>query len=114
MPLLHIDRPCGNCPFRREGGIPLHPTRIEQIAGNMLNVSGGSFPCHKTTGVDGRKCKRGDQHCAGALIFAEKNDTCTNWMRVMERIGGYDRTVLRGHDDVFDDMDEMLEKGSLR
>ena len=84
----------------------------------MLGMGRGEFPCHKTT----REDEDGDleegpksSHCAGALLFSEKNDAPTQMMRICERLGMYDRTKLRGADLVFDSLSEMLRTAiSLR
>ena len=108
--------PCGNCPFlRKSGAVRLMRSRIEQIAGVMLDPHGGTFTCHKTTveveDEDGN-CDREDgpnaTHCAGALIFAEKNGNQTQMMRIAGRIGIYDPGQLNMDADVFDDIGEML------
>lgn len=98
-----LKRPCSDCPFLREGGIRLTPNRVHRIAGMMLSTGGGTFICHKTMET------KSEQHCAGALIFAEKNRTATQAMRWMERIGVYDHTKLESQDSVFDTLPEMLE-----
>lgn len=56
-----LKRPCANCPFRREGGIPLTRGRIREIAGMMLHSQGGSFPCHKTVNHEARD-ENAEQH----------------------------------------------------
>jgi hypothetical protein len=111
--------PCKNCPFMRKGGIRLKPERAEEI-GNMFSTGqGGEFPCHKTTvsietedGCD-RAATKDSLHCAGALIFAEKQGTPSQMMRICERIGMYDAAKLMKNKKVvalvFDDLDEMLE-----
>lgn len=105
--------PCSNCPFRRKGGIRLLVERIQEIAGIFLGGGRGEFPCHRTTvpdNDDGDLVETAEsQHCAGALIFAEKNDSPTQMMRICERLGMYDRTKLRGKKLVFDTIDEMVE-----
>lgn len=105
--------PCGNCPFRREGFIPLRAERVEEIASGMLCSQGHTFACHKTTSYDddGDRITVDDSlHCAGALIFAEKNGNATQMMRIVERLGMYDASKLQPHHAlVFDDLDEMLE-----
>jgi hypothetical protein len=116
---MHYDlhKPCNNCPFLRKGGIRLHPSRVREIAGMMLSTAGGDFPCHKTTveardGFD-RRATKDSRHCAGALIFAEKNGNATQLMRIMERLGFYDAQALMKDKSitelVFDDMKEMLD-----
>ena len=106
--------PCVNCPFRREGFIPLMAERVEEIAEGMLCTQGHTFACHKTTGYDDdgedRVITEKSQHCGGALIFAEKNGNATQMMRICERLGMYDAHKLApNYDLVFDDLDEMLE-----
>lgn len=113
-----MKRPCPECPFRKEGGVRLTRGRIEEIGGGMLHDNSFTFPCHKTVDYDaegeGRRSSNDERHCAGALIFAEKNGTSTQMMRITERLGMYDHTALEGHDDVWEDLDEWLEDGSLR
>lgn len=105
--------PCVNCPFRREGFIPLMAERVEEIAEGMLSTQGHTFACHKTTGHDDdgdRIITETSQHCGGALIFAEKNGNATQMMRICERLNMYDaRKLVPNYDLVFDDLDEMLD-----
>jgi hypothetical protein len=105
MPGDYMTKPCPECPFLRgERAVRLTLGRIQEIAGNMLSSSGGEFHCHKTSRQTGDGSQR---HCAGALIFAEKNGNATQMMRIAERLGFYDRTKLEGEDLVFDDLEEM-------
>lgn len=119
---MHYDlhRPCDDCPFRREGGIRLTVPRILEISTIFLTCGAGDFACHKTTVDDPddmgvRMVTNDSKHCAGALIFAEKNETPTQMMRICERLRNndgspmYDALKLKGHDEVFDTQDEMLE-----
>jgi hypothetical protein len=113
--------PCNDCPFRRGTPMSLTPERVMEIGSMMLSSSGGMFPCHKTTisvedeedGSVSREAVRDSQHCAGALIFAEKNETSTQLMRIAERIGFYDAKALMADkkvvDTVFDSLREMRE-----
>lgn len=102
-----LKRPCEDCPFLKEGGIRLRKARAEEIGGMMLSRDGGTFACHKTTEAGGGEGP--EQHCAGALVFAEKNEIATQAMRIAERLRMYDYTTLQGHDDVFDTLEEMLD-----
>ncbi len=106
--------PCGNCPFRREGHIPLRAARVQEIAESQLSSQGAVFTCHKTTvgdgegnRVDGPKA----QHCTGALIFQLKNDTMTQMVRIAHRVGLFDPEKLMANEvavaSVFHDLDEM-------
>jgi hypothetical protein len=106
----YMNSPCANCPFLREGGIRLTSARVDEIAGMMLSPHGGEFPCHKTTreGSDGDLHATAESaHCGGALLFAEKNGNSTQMMRIAERLGLYDPSQLKGHDRVFDTVEEM-------
>lgn len=88
--------------------------RIKEIAGMMTSKDGGAFPCHKTLDYSGDGdglYRETSQHCAGALIFAEKNGNSTQMMRIAERLGMYDAAVLMANqenvDMVFDSISEM-------
>lgn len=104
-----LTRPCADCPFLREGGIRLRKSRAAEIAEGAIGPQGQTFACHKSTGVGGQHKDGKQRHCAGALIFSEKNDAPTQMMRICERLGMYDRRKLEGFDDVFDDVEEMVE-----
>ena len=120
---MHYDlkKPCSNCPFLREGGIRLSESRVREIAGAMLEWNGFTFACHKTTipgaGEDpdneGAVMKKDSRHCAGALIFAEKNENSNQMMRIAERLQMYKPQELMADqavvDLVFDDLDDMLD-----
>lgn len=109
-----MTKPCNNCPFLKVGGIPLHSERAREIARCATDSQGATFACHKTTkeGHDGEmRTLLTSQHCAGALIFAEKHETANQMNRIAMRLGIYnpdklDRSVF---DDVFDDEEEMVE-----
>lgn len=105
--------PCHQCPFRREGGIRLHPDRAEEIANQE-----GEFHCHETIDYDSSEDGEGrttpkTQVCAGFLILREKMEQPNQMMRIAERLRIYDaKRLMDGNpavDEVFDDIDEMLE-----
>lgn len=103
-----LKRPCANCPFRREGGIPLRPGRIREIAGMMLDSQGGSFPCHRTVDQDDRE-ESSEQHCAGALAFAHKQYVMPQLARIMMRLGAFNPDKLESLDEVWNDINEWLD-----
>jgi hypothetical protein len=123
-----LTMPCGDCPFRRVGGVRLTKSRIREIAGAVTDRQGATFSCHKSVdyssldefedGGDGDE-RIGDPprdrtdefHCAGALIFAEKNGRVSQMVRIAERLGLYDHTKFTEEAKalVFDDMREMLK-----
>lgn len=109
--------PCSNCPFRRVGGIKLSKSRIKEIGGMMLDSQGGTFPCHKTADLAKREIdipRAGEIHCAGALIFAEKNGAATQMMRIAERLRIYDHAKLSesAKEEVWDNLKEWTKGGS--
>lgn len=94
--------PCVNCPFLKKGGVRLTMGRVEEIAGGVLMSQGRTFQCHKTL-------KKKEQHCGGAVIFAEKNGNQTQMMRIASRLGMYKPDELKARDLVFDTMGDMLK-----
>lgn len=112
---MHFDlkKPCDDCPFLKVGGIRLSLSRVDDIAGPMLSRAGQTFSCHKTVDYKRRRSRKRrelERHCAGALIFAQKNGNQTTPMQIAERLGLYDPAVLmtaENVDAVFDNLDEM-------
>lgn len=109
-----LRRPCKNCPFRSDIRGYLTQERAEEIVDGLMR--GGTFSCHKTNdfeeGDDGwteTVETEKSQHCAGALIFLEKNDAPNQMMRIAERLGLYDRTKLDMDSPVFDDESEFVD-----
>lgn len=84
-----LTEPCAECPFLIGSGFTFR--RLSEHAS-------GEFACHKACIVndDGVFEARSDKtpHCAGALIFLEKQDKPHQMMRICERLGLYDRTKL--------------------
>jgi hypothetical protein len=112
-------RPCSLCPFTRTG-LALSPERAQEIGEQIVTMEGeagrGLFVCHETAEVRGEegggyvpKDDGSSYHCAGALIFAEKQEAPTQLMRIMERLRAYDRRLLDMDADVFDNLREMVE-----
>src|SRR5687768_14734677 len=97
--------PCRTCPFRiDEPGLRgLGADRAEEIVESLMNH--GTFTCHGDLGKSLSK----RQHCVGAMLMLEKIDRPNQMMRIGERIGVYDRTKLRGANEVFDDFDDWVE-----
>lgn len=100
-----LKKPCSDCPFKRGTAMRLTRERAKEIAGMMLSSNGGIFPCHKTTiesdDGDGEMIvTQKSKHCAGALIFAEKNGVSTQMMRIAERLGMYDAKVMADQETV--------------
>jgi hypothetical protein len=105
-----LKAPCSNCPFRKEGGIRLRSARVKELIRTTQNP-GAEFACHKTTKSDDegeRRTTAKSQHCAGALVYADKQGTSSQMMRIAERFGGFDWTQLEGHAEVFDSSRDFL------
>ena len=82
--------PCHECPFLIGSGFTYR---------SLMKHASGEFPCHKACDVDeetGDFVPHSDKtpHCAGALIFLEKQDAPHQMMRICERLGLYDRSKL--------------------
>jgi hypothetical protein len=113
-----LHKPCNGCPFVRESEVRyLGARRAREIARTMASPQGGTFSCHKTVHHDddtGEYVRnKGEQHCAGALLLMEKvNSSGTQFVRIMERMGFYDRTKYTGAETVFDTVEEMVESHS--
>lgn len=82
--------PCKECPFLIGSGFTWRSLHAH---------ASGEFPCHKACDVDedtGNFEPRSDKtpHCAGALIFLEKQGVPHQMMRICERLGMYDPSKL--------------------
>jgi len=113
-----MQKPCDNCPFLKKGGIRLTEGRVRELAQNILNDQGGTFPCHKTTVDSGDdECDlvatENSSHCAGALIFALRNGNMTQMMRIAQRLGMFKPDDLMAQKRVVSsvcaDLSEFLE-----
>jgi hypothetical protein len=102
---FRLTRPCHGCPFRTDdSAVRLTRARVSSIERSLLQ---STFDCHETTGVTDEMPAKGLAHCAGALILLEKLGRPSQMMRIAERLGMYDRTMLDMSAPVFDSVDEM-------
>jgi hypothetical protein len=105
-----LTAPCKDCPFRTDITFYLDTERVEGICDSL--TEGATFSCHKTNSFDDDNGEaietKKTQHCAGALIMLEKMEQPNQMMRIMERVGEYDRTKLKMDAPVFDDAHAML------
>lgn len=107
-----IKKPCATCPFKRQGGVALTAGRAYEIGWMMLHPQGGTFACHETTTAGGARGDK-EQHCAGALIFALKNETLPQYARIAERFGAFNGDELVAQPcaaEVFDTLGEMVKE----
>jgi hypothetical protein len=82
--------PCDECPFLKGSGFSLRSLQAH---------ASGEFACHKQCDLDEdgnyrQKPNQKSAHCAGALIFLEKQGRPHQMMRISERVGLYDRSKL--------------------
>lgn len=96
--------PCNNCPFRSDIDPYLGPERTEEILKGLLEQQ-ATFTCHKGIG----KPENEQFHCAGAMILLEHMERPNQMMRIMERLGEYDRRKLDMDSPVYVDADDMLD-----
>lgn len=96
-----MTEPCDQCPFLKGSGFTWN---------SLVAHASGEFACHKTCKIDedddsstaGCYVPRNENtpHCAGALIFLEKQEQIGSgihshqMMRICERLGLYDRRKL--------------------
>ncbi|WP_103109486.1 hypothetical protein [Brevibacillus reuszeri] len=91
-------KPCKDCPFIKGSAtnITLAEGRLDEIKRDIENDM--SFICHKSLSLP----KNEQQHCAGALIYLERQDNPNQMMRIAERLGVYDRFKLKMDADIVD------------
>ena len=84
-----MKEPCNACPFLIGSGFAFR---------SLTAHASGEFACHKACALsdEGVYEARNDKtpHCAGALIFLEKQGKPHQMMRISERLGMYDHTKL--------------------
>lgn len=84
-----MTEPCDACPFVKGSGFTWR---------SLVAHASGEFACHKTCRLDEETStfepKERSLHCAGALIFLEKQKKPHQMMRIAERLGMYDHTKL--------------------
>jgi hypothetical protein len=82
-------QPCRACPFLIGSGFTWK---------SLTEHASGEFACHMTCELNEQDVyvpsNEKTPHCAGALIFLEKQNKPHQMMRICERIGIYDRTKL--------------------
>ncbi len=90
--------------------------RAEEIIESITTVD-QTFACHQTIEHDDsedgdRTVTSNSEHCAGALILLEKQQSPNQMMRISERLGMYDRFKLNMGSKVFDTFDEFIDHHS--
>lgn len=109
--MFKLCKPCPKCPFRRDVGGYLTKARAREIATAIMQQD-ATFSCHETVAFDddGESThSSNEQHCAGAAILLEKIGCANQMMRIMERLGAYDRNKLQMDAPVFDSVREFIE-----
>jgi hypothetical protein len=115
---FRVRKPCGNCPFLKEGAIELAPGRLQGIVEHLTSNDENSFWCHETVHNDrfggefddetGEYSSSGKEaHCAGAAIFLQKQRMASKWMRAAFALHVLDLEQIREQaDKVIDHVDE--------
>lgn len=116
-----LKRPCGNCPFLKEGAIELEPGRLQSIFQSLLDDDGANFHCHKTVyhektggswvvdedGTSSYECSHKEAFCAGAMIFMQKVGHSSVLMRMAQALGYYRASDLMEHADLVIEPDSL-------
>lgn len=102
-----MTEPCDACPFLKGSGFTWR---------SLNEHASGEFACHKTCRLDDDTStyepREKSLHCAGALIFLEKQGRTTQMMRIVERLGGYDHTKLNMDANVGSEPSDYRRKGA--
>jgi hypothetical protein len=82
-----MTNPCDACPFLIGSGFTWK---------SLVAHASGEFACHKTCKISAGTYEPQEKslHCAGSLIFLEKQNKPHQMMRICERLGFYDRSKL--------------------
>ena len=98
---VNLKKPCGNCPFRKEGAIDLRPGRVAGIVRGLLADDTQNFFCHKTVyakktggraieledGTTTYQTSSRESACAGAMVFLLKAGAPSVAMRMGAALG---------------------------
>lgn len=104
---FNMTSPCINCPFRSDSNrCILEPFRAKQISESLLK--GEMFSCHETINY-GRRNRKTEKHCAGAIITLEHMDKPNNYMQIFGRLGYYIKETMNFDAPVFKTMKEFLK-----
>lgn len=111
-----LRRPCAHCPFRSDIHPYLGEARAREI-GETILFNDATFSCHEHNIWDEDEegnafVSEEKYHCAGAMIFLEKQDRPNQMMRIAERIGIYDRSKLSMGAPVCGTLEEFIEQHS--
>ena len=105
-----LKRPCETCPFLKEGGIVLNPARAREIGLYAVDSQGATFHCHKTVKDDDERTHRdAEKICAGSLALAINEDNFNQNMRIGIRLKLFKPEDIKGTDEVFASLEEMVE-----
>ncbi len=106
---FNLKKPCKDCPFRKDVKPYLHKRRCKEILSALFDQD-GTFSCHKKNGYDddgGAIETRDSEHCAGATILLEKENSPNQLMRIAERLRLYDRRKIDMKAPVYSSRKEM-------
>jgi hypothetical protein len=122
-----LKKPCANCPFLRgDKAVRLRHARITEIHNTVTGAQGGIFPCHKTVSDEEREAVYQDldvedemevpqpsnkpwQYCAGALVYALKQQMPNQLTRVALRLRTFDPDALLATPEAANVFDNLRE-----
>ena len=95
---FNMTSPCNDCPFVKGSATntTLRQGRIEGIVRDLR--AGMTFQCHKTLNFKRDK----HEHCAGAMLYLERENSPNQMMRIAERLGLYDHRKFKQCDSLID------------
>lgn len=120
---FRLIKPCGNCPFRKEGAIDLESGRLQGIVNHLVHDDHSTFHCHvtvvgKTGGEwdeEGQYTASGNEAmCAGAMIYLEKLGRPTVGMRLGRLWGRYQPRAMLAHHDLIMEPDKSAFQPSRK
>lgn len=97
-----LKTPCKSCPFKTRTIPYITTERAEEISVAVMNDN--TFTCHKTLDLPENK----HQHCAGTMLFLEKQNRPNQMMRIAERFGDYKHKELDTSVSVYDSPEDMV------
>lgn len=87
---FNLAQPCTGCPFVVGNSINRQLNK-RQLKGIVKSIRGGNtFTCYKSLG----KSTEENEHCAGAMIFLERENRPNQEMEIARQCGDYVREDL--------------------
>lgn len=111
--MFNVKQPCADCPFIKDGimNLSLSEGRMRGIVEDLHRDK--TFTCHKTIDYSAQFVEdeegeshftpaESNQHCAGALLYMERDGYRNQVMQIGMRLGAYKPKELKGMDKIID------------